>query len=61
MPEEVYAIGTLITILASIAGIWSAWRRRQIMKRILKSLTPEQRRAIGLDDPPTANPQPPTD
>ena len=52
MPEEVYAIGTLITILATIAGIWSAWRRRQIMKRILKSLTPEQRRAIGLDDPP---------
>lgn len=51
MPEEVYAIGAAITFLATIAGIWSAWRRRQIMKRILKSLTPEQRRAIGLDDP----------
>jgi uncharacterized protein YjiS (DUF1127 family) len=49
MPEEVYAIGALITFLASVAGIWSAWRRRQIMRRLLKSLTEEQRRALGLD------------
>ncbi|HYC88103.1 MAG TPA: hypothetical protein VEO54_02735 [Thermoanaerobaculia bacterium] len=52
MPEVVYTIGGLITILASVLGLWSAWRRRQIMNRLLKSLDEQQRRALGLDDPP---------
>ncbi len=51
MPEEVYAIGAAISLLATVLGVWSAWRRRQSMKRLLRSLTAEQRRAIGLDPP----------
>jgi hypothetical protein len=48
MPEEVYAIGAVISLLATIAGVWSAWRRRQIERRIIASLTDEQRKIIGL-------------
>lgn len=51
MSEEAYALVAFLAFLATVFGVWSAWRRRQIMKRLLRSLTPEQRRAIGLDPP----------
>ena len=48
MSEGCYALGALLSLLASIAGIWNAIRRRQLERKILDSLTDEQRRAIGL-------------
>ncbi|HVE72211.1 MAG TPA: hypothetical protein VNI54_12650 [Thermoanaerobaculia bacterium] len=59
MPDEVYAIGAVISVLATIAGVWSAWRRQVLTRRIIRSLTDEQRKAIGLA--PKADPPQTTD
>ena len=46
MSDGVYALGALITVLATVAGIWSAIRRQQLMRKILRSLTKEQREEL---------------
>jgi hypothetical protein len=49
--DETYAIVALIPTLATAVALWSAIRRRQLMKRLLRSLDEQQRRALGLDPP----------
>jgi hypothetical protein len=56
MSDETLTLVAIISFLASLVGLWSAIRRRQLMRRILRSLTDEQRRAIGLDTPPDPKP-----
>jgi hypothetical protein len=45
---------TVITLLLWIVGLWSAFRRRQLGRRVLRSLTEEQRQALrkAMLDPP---------
>jgi hypothetical protein len=54
--DETFALAAILSFLASVVGLWSAIRRRQLMRRLLRSLTEEQRRAIGLDTPPDPKP-----
>ena len=52
MSDAAYSIVAAFCLLASIVGIWSAIRRRQLTRRLLRSLTAEQRRVLGLDGKP---------
>ncbi len=52
MSDEAYSLVAALSLLVSIVGVWSAIRRRQITRRLLRSLTAEQRRALGLDGKP---------
>lgn len=49
MSDETYVIITAaISTLAAVAGLWSAIRRRQIMRRLLRSLSEQQLKDAGL-------------
>lgn len=50
--DELFALVAILSVLASAVGVWSSFRRRQLMRRLLRSLTDEQRRTLGLDTPP---------
>jgi uncharacterized protein YjiS (DUF1127 family) len=52
--EETYSLIALLTGLASLVVIFLRWRQQRILRRILKSLTDEQRQALGLP-PKTPN------
>ena len=56
VPEELYTIAAVVTALASIVGVWSAWRRRVIMRRLVRSLDDKQRQALGLEPPADTGP-----
>ena len=51
VPEELYTIAAIVSLLATIAGVWSAWRRRVLMRRLVRSLDTKQRQALGLEPP----------
>jgi hypothetical protein len=42
MPEEIFALGAILSCLASAAALWSSIRRRQLMRRLLRSLDDAQ-------------------
>jgi len=46
MSEETYSLIAFLSVLAAVASVWTAIRRRQIMRKILKSLTKEQREEL---------------
>ena len=50
--DETFALVAILSFLATLVGLWNAFRRRQLTRRLLRSLTPEQRRTLGLDAPP---------
>lgn len=46
MSDETYSIFAILGSLASIAVLWLRWRQGRAWKRILKSLTEEQREQL---------------
>lgn len=46
MSESAYSVIAFLSVLAAVFSVWSAFRRRQIMRRILDSLTKEQREQL---------------
>jgi hypothetical protein len=42
MSEEIFALGAILSFLASAAALWSSIRRRQLMRRLLRSLDDAQ-------------------
>lgn len=58
MSEELYAVGTIISVLAAVAALWSRIRVRQITRRLERSLEESQRRAAEAEK--SAGEQPPS-
>jgi len=50
MSDETFSLVAALSILASLVGIWSAIRRRQLMRKLLRSLTEQQLKDLGLLD-----------
>lgn len=46
MSDEAYSIFAILGSLASIAVLWLRWRQGRAWKRILESLTEEQREQL---------------
>lgn len=51
MSDGIFAIVAIISVLASAVGLWSAIRRRQLMRRLLRSLDSAQLKQLGIEDP----------
>ena len=51
MSEEAYSLIALITCLLYAVVLWLQFRRARILRRLLRSLTDEQKRVLGLDVP----------
>ncbi|HYI12512.1 MAG TPA: hypothetical protein VEK57_25900 [Thermoanaerobaculia bacterium] len=51
MSDEIYSLVAALSVLVSAVALWSAIRRRQLMRRILRSLNKEQLRSVGLEAP----------
>ena len=47
--DGTFGIVAALSILASVVGLWSLFRRRQIMRRLLRSLSEEQLKKLGID------------
>ena len=45
MSDELYAVGTMISVVAAAAALWSRIRVRQITRRLERSLEESRRRA----------------
>ncbi|HUR82611.1 MAG TPA: hypothetical protein VM733_17760 [Thermoanaerobaculia bacterium] len=48
MSEEAYSVIAMLTALAYAVVLFLRWRQGRILKRIINSLTDEQRRQVGL-------------
>ena len=61
MSDGTFGIVAFISILASIVGLWSAIRRRQLTRDLLRSLDKAQLRELGIDVPQDATTDSPTE
>jgi Flp pilus assembly protein TadB len=59
MSDGAYVMAEALSALAAAFLLWSRFRQGQITRRLMRSLTKEQRQAVGLDPPD--DPPPPTD
>jgi hypothetical protein len=57
MTDEAHWLIAAVLFLASAVGLWSAIRRRQLMRRVLRSLTEQQLRDAGILLPGSATPE----
>ena len=47
MSDAAYSLVALISALAAAGALWSAIRRRQLTRKLLDSLTDEQRKELA--------------
>lgn len=47
MSDEAYSLVTALTCICLIAVLWLRWRQGRIMRKILNSLTDEQRAKLN--------------